>query len=164
VRSTDSKLALELLRDFDAEIEGIDLASFSGERPAIYLKHRRLGIAPISVFGDAMRRSVLLAATLPTLKGGGLLLIDEVETGIHVSALGRVFSWLITSARKLGVQVLVTTHSLEALDALAAAPTTGSADDVVAFNLAQREDRTECKRFAGDLLRRLRFERGLDLR
>jgi ABC-type multidrug transport system ATPase subunit len=104
------------------------------------------------VFGDAMRRSVLLAATLPTLKGGGLLLIDEVETGIHVSALGRVFSWLITSARKLGVQVLVTTHSLEALDALAAAPATGSADEVVAFNLAQREDRTECKRFAGDLL------------
>jgi energy-coupling factor transporter ATP-binding protein EcfA2 len=164
ILQSDSELAVELLRDFDADIEGIDLASFSGERPAIYLKHRRLGIAPISVFGDAMRRSVLLAATLPTLKDGGLLLIDEVETGIHVSALGQVFSWLVTSARKLGVQVFVITHSLEALDALAAASAIDATNDVVAFHLTQTEGRTECKRFAGDLLRRLRFERGLDLR
>ncbi len=160
----DSPGVLDLLRDFDADIEGIDLASFAGDRPAVYLKHRRLGIAPLSIFGDAMRRSVLLAATLPRLKDGGILLIDEVETGIHVRALGRVFDWLVAAARRLGVQVFVTTHSLEALDALISAPSANPADDVVAFHLTQSEAGTACKRFGGDLLHRLRFERGLDVR
>ena len=160
----DSPSVLDLLRDFDPDIEGIDLASFAGDRPAIYIKHRRLGIAPLSIFGDAMRRSVLLAATLPTLKQGGVLLIDEVETGIHVKALGRVFDWLAASARRLGVQLFVTTHSLEALDALVAGRSVGAREDVVAFHLAQTEEQTQCKRFSGDLLQRLRVERGLDLR
>lgn len=157
-------LVVELLRHFDADVEDIELASFYGERPAIYVKHRRLGVAPLSIFGDAMRRCLLMATTLQALKHGGVLLIDEVETGIHVGALGRVFSWLVDSACKMGVQVFVTTHSLEALDALIAAPSIDAGADLVVFQLTQGEERTQSKRFAGDLLHRLRFERGLDLR
>lgn len=161
----DSADTLELLRDFDQDIEQIDLASFHGYRPAIYIKHRKLGIAPLSIFGDAMRRAVLLASTLLLLKNGGVLLIDEVEAGIHVGALGRVFEWLVKAARTLNVQVFVTTHSLEALDALVAVrPVLDEGDDVVAFHLRQTDEKTHGKRLYGDLLRRLRFERGLDVR
>jgi len=156
--------AIELLKDFDPEIEGIELASFSGDRPAIYIKHKKLGFAPLSIFGDAMRRSVLLAATLPTLKGGGVLLIDEVEVGIHVGALSRVFKWLLDSAKELDVQVFITTHSLEALDALLSAGDVSDSEDIVAFHLTQTAEKTDCKRYSGDLLQRLRFERGLDVR
>lgn len=160
----DSPSALELLKDFDADIEGIDMASFSGNRAAIYIKHRKLGVAPLSIFGDAMRRAVLLAATLPSLKAGGILLIDEVEVGIHVDALANVFKWLVNAARQLEIQIFVTTHSLEALDAIISTDSGQSEDDIVAFHLSQTEEKTECKRFSGDLLHRLRFERGLDLR
>lgn len=156
--------AQELLKDFDPDVEGIRMASFSGGRAAIYIKHRKLGIAPLSIFGDAMRRAVLLAATLPSLKEGGILLIDEVEVGIHVDALANVFKWLVKAARKLKIQIFVTTHSLEALDAIISADSSNSEDDIVAFHLSQSEEKTECKRFSGDLLHRLRFERGLDLR
>ena len=160
----DSPSVLELLRDFDADIEGIDLASFRGDRPAIYIKHSKLGMAPLSIFGDAMRRSVLLAATLPSLKEGGILLIDEVEVGIHISALRKVFKWLVDAAQKFNVQVFVTTHSLEALDALISAHTSEADDDIVVFHLDQTTEGTKCKRFSGELLHRLRFERGLDVR
>jgi predicted ATPase len=160
----DSPTVLELLKDFDADVEGIDMASFSGNRAAIYIKHRKLGVAPLSVFGDAMRRAVLLAATLPSLKKGGILLIDEVEAGIHVGALTNVFTWLVKAARKLEIQIFVTTHSLEALDALISTNPEQVEDDIVAFHLTQTEEGTQCKRFSGDLLHRLRFERGLDVR
>jgi energy-coupling factor transporter ATP-binding protein EcfA2 len=160
----DSPSVLELLKDFDADVEGIDMASFSGGRTAIYINHRKLGVAPLSVFGDAMRRAVLLAATLPSIKEGGVLLIDEVEVGIHVGALTNVFKWLVDAARKLKIQIFVTTHSLEALDALISTTPKKTEDDIVAFHLTQTEEGTQCKRFSGDLLHRLRFERGLDVR
>lgn len=159
----ESDQALDMLQSFDPDVMAVQVLSLRGDRPAIYLKHRRLGWAPLSVFGDAMRRCVLLAATLPRLKDGGLLLIDEVETGIHVKALGRVFQWLIESARQLNVQVFVTTHSLEALDAIILAPSAQDGD-VVAFQLSRTDESTVAKRYAGDLLKRLRQQRGLDLR
>jgi AAA15 family ATPase/GTPase len=155
---------VELLQDFDADIDGIQIASFSGERAAIYIKHKQLGIAPLSVFGDATRRAVLLTSTLLSLKDGGVLLIDEVEVGIHVSALANVFKWLVNAARKLNVQVFVTTHSLEALDAITFSDDDSAEEDIVVFRLKQTEEKTESKRLSGDLLHRLRFERGLDVR
>ncbi len=154
---------LELITQFDPDIDDIEIASFRGGRPAIYLNHRRMGPAPLSVFGDALRRAVLLASTLHMLKGGGVLLIDELETGIHVSSLQRVFAWLSEAARQFDVQVIATTHSLEAVDAIAQAAR-DRIDDLVTFHLAQTERETKVKRIAGELLFRLRHERGLDVR
>ena len=154
---------LELIRQFDSDIIDIEIASFRGGRPAIYLNHKRLGPAPLSIFGDALRRAVLLASTLHALKGGGVLLIDEIETGIHVSALQRVFAWLANAAKQFDVQIIATTHSLEAVDAIAQS-VTDRIDDLVTFQLDQTEQETRVKRIPGELLLRLRRERGLDVR
>jgi energy-coupling factor transporter ATP-binding protein EcfA2 len=155
--------SLDLIREFDPDVREIKLASIRGVRPAIYLDHRRLGPAPLSIFGDGLRRAVLLAATLLVLKKGGVLLIDEVEAGIHVTALQRVFAWLTKAARDLEVQIVATTHSLEAVDGILLS-NRDVVDDVVTFHLDQTEDETRAKRIYGDLLLRLRFERGLDVR
>ena len=160
-RSADD--ILELVRQFDPDIEGINIASVRGGRPSIYLNHRRLGPAPLSVFGDALRRAVLLASTLRTLKGGGLLLIDEIETGIHVSALQRVFEWLRRTARELRVQIVASTHSLEAVDAIALSASEAPGE-LVTYHLEQTERETRAKRIDGELLIRLRRERGVDVR
>lgn len=163
-RSKASKSSvLDLVREFDPEINSIEIASFRGGRPAIYVDHARLGPAPLSVFGDALRRAVLMASTLFMLRGGGVLLIDEVETGIHVNAIRNVFEWLANAASKFDVQVVATTHSLEAVDAIVGA-VGNRVDDVVTFNLEQRDDATRVKRIPGELLKRIRAERGLDVR
>jgi AAA domain, putative AbiEii toxin, Type IV TA system/AAA ATPase domain len=160
---TDRDIVLDLIREFDPEITDLKQASFRGMRPALYLNHKRLGPAPLSIFGDALRRAVLLAGTLLSLKGGGILMIDEIETGIHVKALQRVFRWLTDVARRLNVQVVATTHSLEAVDAMALSAG-DSLGDVVTFHLDQTEQETRVKRIDGELLLRLRRERGLDVR
>lgn len=117
---------------------------------------------PLSVFGDAMRRCLLLATTMTNLGRGGVLLLDEVEVGIHTDALPKVFRWLADAARQLQVQVIATTHSLEVLDALLASDL--SEEELAAYQLTQTEEHTECKRFSGSALKRLRYERGLDIR
>lgn len=154
--------ALELVRQFDQDVESIEVASFRGARPSLYVVHRRLGPAPLSVFGDALRRVVLLATTVATLKNG-LLFIDEAETGVHVSALPRVFKWLTEAAARNDVQVVATTHSLEAVDALLAG-VEGKGGQLVAFHLDQTQEATRARRFDQELLSRLRRERGLDVR
>jgi hypothetical protein len=154
---------IELLQVFDPEIQDIDVLSLTGDRPGIYLTHRRLGNAPLSVFGDAIRRVTLLSSSIPQLKDG-ILLIDEIETGVHVSALPTVFEWLHTAAARHGVQVIATTHSLEAVDAMIGGRNHTSGDKSVAFHLEQEGTGTTVKRFDADLLARLRFERGLDVR
>jgi energy-coupling factor transporter ATP-binding protein EcfA2 len=159
----DGAMVLELVRQFDPDVRGVVIASFRGNRPAIYLDHKRLGPAPLSVFGDGLRRAVLLASTLLTLRGGGILLIDEIETGIHVSALQRVFAWLTESARNLRVRIFATTHSLEAVDAIVSAGSDGPSD-IVSYHLEQTASETRVKRIEGDLLLRLRRERALDVR
>jgi hypothetical protein len=159
----DREIVLDLIRAFDHEITGIYQASRQGMRPAIYLKHKRFGRAPLSVFGDALRRVVLLAGTILSLEAGGILLVDEVETGLHVSVLERVFRWIASTSRQLNVQVVATTQSLEAVDAMAAACADGK-PDLVAYHLNQTAEETRVKRIDADLLLRLRRERALDVR
>jgi energy-coupling factor transporter ATP-binding protein EcfA2 len=154
---------LDLITQFDPDIVDLGILSLRGRYPAIYLMHRRLGPAPLSVFGDALRRAVLLASTIHMLKGGGVLLIDELETGIHSSGLERVFGWLARAVQQYQVQVIATTHSLEALDAVAVA-VKEHIDDFVTYHLDQTTDETRVKRIRGDLFLRLRRERGLDVR
>ncbi len=159
------ELVLGLLREFNPEVEDIEVASFGGVRPAVYLQHRRLGRAPLSVFGDGLRRAVLLASVLPNLGPTSILFVDEIDTGIHVRAFKRVFSWLVAAAIPLGFQIVATTHSLEAVDAIAlAAEDRDHLQDLVVFHLDQTEQETRAKRIYGDLLLRLRRERGLDVR
>ena len=168
---TDEPSLVSLLQQFDPDVQAVDIRSTMGLRPAIYLKHARLGLAPLSIFGDAMRRAVLLASTLSSLPAGGVLLMDEAEAGIHVGAKQRFFAWILQVAKQRQVQVFMPTHSLEALDALLMAMPGEAADnDVVVFQLHRNQvqepvsDQVQVKRFAGNLLHRLRFDRGLDVR
>lgn len=153
---------VDLVREFDPDVLDINVASLRGGRPALYVSHKRLGPAPLSVFGDALRRAVLLASTIQTL-AGGVLLIDEMETGIHVSALKKVFAWLVKAARRFDVQIMATTHSLEAVDAVCES-VNEHVDDLVTFHINQSDETTKVKRIAGEMLLRLRRERGLDVR
>ena len=150
---------LELIRSFDNNILDIEILSMPTAIATLYIKHKELGLAPLYVFGDGFKRALVIALTLLTT-AKGVLLVDEIETSIHVSALGSVFSWLIETCRRREIQLFVTTHSLEAIDAMLQPEI--ATDNVVAFRLNHNGQAPQ--RFSGNLLHRLRSERGLDVR
>jgi predicted ATP-binding protein involved in virulence len=157
LREADGKnMVLELLQPFDNNI--LDIQILSTPRATLYIKHRELGFAPLYVFGDGLKRALVMALTLLNT-ANGILLVDEIEISIYVSALSRIFSWLIETCRRLEIQLFVTTHSLEAIDAMLQPEI--ATDDVVAFRL---NPKGVPQRFSGSLLHRLRSERGLDVR
>lgn len=149
---------LKLINFFDSDI--IDIMILSPKQVGnIYIDHRKLGLTPLDIFGDGIKKTLAMALALQSAKNG-ILLIDEIETSIHVSALSQVFSWLVNSCYQQNIQLFITTHSLEAVDAMITSTT--NIDSIVAFQLNNIDN--SVKRFSGDLLSRLRLNRGLDIR
>jgi hypothetical protein len=73
-----------------------------------------------------------------------------------------VFQWLVRACKRIDAQLFATTHSLEAIDALLTAQI-DDPSEIVAFHLPETGE-GRIKRFEGDILDNLRFERGLDIR
>lgn len=149
---------LHLVRFFDDQI--VDLMILSPKYFGnLYIEHQKLGLAPLDIFGDGMKKTIAIALALQSARDG-ILLIDEIETSIHTSALNEVFSWLVQSCLKQNIQLFVTTHSLEAVDAMITSDC--QTDNIVGFQLNNEDN--SVKRFSGDILSRLRLDRGLDIR
>ena len=153
-------LAVELLSLFDPEIQGLDISS-SGGRDGVRVTHATRGVVDLASFGDGMRRAAALALALVRAQGG-LLLADEIEAGIHQRILPEVLSRLIQAAEAAEVQILATTHSLEAIDALITA-VNGLPERSAVYYLQRRTDRHLVRRYGQDEFTALR-ETGLDLR
>jgi predicted ATP-binding protein involved in virulence len=156
------QLAIELLQVFDNDVEDLDVVASLG-REAVRVTHRTRGVVDLASFGDGMRRSAALALAL-TRASQGVLLIDEIESGIHYSVLRPVLDKLLEAAAAAQVQILATTHSLEAVDALLLALADRDAADSLAAYWVQRKDgRHEARRYDFERLQRMR-EGGLDIR
>lgn len=68
--------------------------------------------------GDGIKRLLVLSVNLVT-SSGGCVLMDEIDTGLHYSVMAKMWKLLVETARRLDVQVLASTHSLDCLQALA---------------------------------------------
>ena len=71
---------------------------------------------PIQLLGEGLNRMFGFALAMDTVKGG-LLLIDEIENGLHHTVLAEAFATLLEMARIFDVQVFATTHSDECIRA-----------------------------------------------
>lgn len=73
-------------------------------------------LLPIQLMGNGLV-SVLTLAIVAVDMGGGLLLIDEIENGIHYSALEPLWKGIWGLCTELDIQIVATTHSLECVEA-----------------------------------------------
>jgi AAA15 family ATPase/GTPase len=107
----------DVLRAFqiiDSSIVAVE--SFSIPEPTIYLKRQGEKRLPLSLFGDAMNRIADIILKVINNQDS-ILLIDEIENGIHHSSQIALWDFLYRLAEQLNVQVFATTHSLEMTEA-----------------------------------------------
>ncbi|MDQ2716171.1 MAG: ATP-binding protein, partial [Chloroflexota bacterium] len=71
---------------------------------------------PLRSLGDGMQRMLGIALALVNARDG-LLLIDEIENGIHYSAQSDLWRFIFEVASRLNVQVFATTHSWDCIEA-----------------------------------------------
>lgn len=93
---------------------------------------------PLRSLGDGANRLMGLLLALVEAKSG-LLLIDEIENGIHYAALTDIWRSLIRLALRLNVQIVATTHSWDCVTAFQCATLENTAADGVLTRLEQTE-------------------------
>lgn len=108
--------------------ESVALVKLTGEDQRI----------PLGSLGDGIKR-LLVQAIYMARAAGGVLLIDEIDTGLHYSTMESMWRFVIESARRLDVQVFATSHSGDCIRALAWLQT--DAPDLTADVSVHRIDR-----------------------
>jgi predicted ATPase len=73
---------------------------------------------PIGSMGDGMWRMMAMAIAIAHCKGG-VLLIDEIDTGLHYTVMADMWRLIFGAAKELDVQVFATTHSSDCIKSLA---------------------------------------------
>ena len=107
----DSKL-LNLIFPIEPRLERLALISIE-DTPVIhaYLKDTTRPV-PVHLLGEGLNRMLRLGLAMSEVSGG-LLLVDEIENGLHHSVQREIFSILYSLAEELDVQIVATTHSRE---------------------------------------------------
>lgn len=155
--------AVDLLGRIDPAIKGVEVVPSETGAAVLMIRHTHDGLVPVNILGDGIRRALSIALTIRAARGG-IILIDEIEAALHVSALARFIPWFAQACIENDVQVIATTHSLEAIGTMTEAFSGDRANDLAAFHLSDRNDGTPPKRYSGAMLHRLVAERGLDIR
>jgi len=111
------KLAVSVLQQFDTSI--VDICYTKADDGAfletiITVDGTNM---PFSVYGDGIKKILYILNKLFD-STDSILLIDEIETGLHKKYFERLFPVVFELAKKLNVQLFIATHSLEAIDAI----------------------------------------------
>lgn len=116
IKKGKKKELVDLLKIFDKNIVGLEMLEENG-KTIPYLQHKKFGLMPLSTYGEGTKKVLLLGSSIIKAENG-VLLIDEVETAIHIDALVDIFKWFIKACKRHKVQVFMTTHSIEVIDSL----------------------------------------------
>ena len=127
-----------------------------------YIDHNVYGTTPLFSFGDSIKKIFTLATAMISAKGG-ILLVDEIESAIHKTHINKVFDSIIKICNEYKVQLICTTHSLEAIDGIILS--LGNQIDLLScFRIEVYNNKTYYTKFSGDRLKDIRNLLGQDVR
>ena len=107
------QLLTEALRTIEPRLERIEETSTSGT-PMIWADVGLAELAPLSALGEGITRVTRIVLAMTSVPGG-VVLLDEIETGLHHSAITELCEVVDSTARMFDVQVFATTQSYECM-------------------------------------------------
>jgi len=104
------------LQVIEPQLIGLTLAT-SARRPIIYADVQGMDRkVPIGLLGGGMNQLLSIVLAIATSRNG-IVLIDEIDAGIHHSVLSKVWEGIFKAAKEFNCQIIATTHSYECLQA-----------------------------------------------
>ena len=156
---------LEILRDYDEDIISINYDNdgrYSSKGIYKILSKSYKEALPLNMYGDGMKKAILLMSAVLKAQNG-ILLLDEFETAIHTSAMDRTFRWILETCLKLNVQVFLTSHSKEAIDKVLKCSEKVK-KNIALYTLYKDNEKISARRLTGEKAIEAQDEMGLELR
>lgn len=153
---------VHFLRSFDGDILALRVGVGANNKPVARVIHRRLGLIPMALLGDGFvaAAQALLAILYTDVR---VALLDEFDSRLHVGIVHRLIPLLVEVAREQDMQLFLTTHRQDTVEAVSALAETDLADARV-IQMSRFENVIRGRVIGGDAVQRLTGELGLDLR
>jgi predicted ATPase len=153
---------IAVLRELVPDLSSVEILSEDDGSPALYVVRGQRGAIPIGVAGDGVQALVQLATEFAALPGGSVL-VEEPEVYQHPAAL-RLTARVLLATMRRGVQVVLTTHSLELIDMLVEEARPEDLAALSIFTLALEDGELRSGRLAGHQIAAARADVAEDLR
>lgn len=112
-KKVDQLNLIEILKIVEPRLKQLNVVPSAGSS-MIYGDIGLDQLLPISLMGDGMSRIMNMLLRIANASGG-IVLIDEIENGLHYSMLENVWRVIDKAARTFNTQVIATTHSYECI-------------------------------------------------
>lgn len=111
--SKKDKIVENFLRIMEPDLSNLQVST-AMMKPTIYCDIGLPRLVPIGYAGDGLSRLLSIGIDMASAPGG-VVLVDEVENGIHYSVQEKFWKALMETAKELDCQIVATTHSHECL-------------------------------------------------
>jgi len=145
--------------DLDKNIKKIELVN--GMEDARFRVTASNGVMDITKYGEGLQRVFEIALLLGYCKNG-ILCIDEIDSALHKSLLIKFTEFIQKAANRFKVQVFLSTHSKECIDAFV--ENKYPDDDLMAFALTEENGTIACRFLEGNKLKQLVESINIDIR
>ena len=129
---------LQVLQEVEPSLQELTVVA-AGPGPKIYANVGLGRLIPVQLMGEGMSRILSLALAIASVPGG-IVLVDEIENGIHHSVMEEVWKAVGAFARSYDVQLFATTHSYECIGAAYRAFDEDKEDELRLFRIQRNRD------------------------
>ncbi|WP_342328066.1 AAA family ATPase [Pedobacter sp. FW305-3-2-15-E-R2A2] len=148
-------------KKLDPSIKNIELVSEAGENRFMVSTENAEKPIDLTKYGEGLQRVFEIALLLGYCRDG-ILCIDEIDSALHKSLLIDFTQFIQEMAEKFNVQIFLSTHSKECIDAFV--ENEYPDDDLTAFALTEENGKILCKYLEGNKLKQLVESINLDIR
>jgi AAA15 family ATPase/GTPase len=127
----------KLLREIEPRLEAVEALRIGDQNSSPSLIYADLGLSemiPVTQLGQGFNRLLDIYSEI-VVEDAKVLLIDEIENGLHHSVMPVIWKGLFLAAKEFDVQIFATTHSWECILAADEAARAGEKYDLALIRL-----------------------------
>lgn len=146
----DEQHLVDILQHLEPDIQSLRVG-YSHEQVNVFADFADGKRLPLNVLGDGLSRVVLMLTGAFGSKSK-LLIIDEIDSGLHYSAMATMWKSLLKLSQEHDRQIFCTTHSEEMLQATLEA-FENHQDDLGIYRIARQSGETKAQKYDYELYR-----------
>ena len=147
----EKKALIKLLGILQPALKDIEILTQNGVTN-VWADVGKGALLPLEALGGGIVRTLILFVAMYSARGG-ILVIDEIENGIHHRALPSLWKQIHLLSRSLDVQVIATTHSRECIEAASKAVGQAKSGDLALHRLYRHQGTRAVETYTGRKLR-----------